>query len=334
MVAPSLYTVFRTKETLIRPLLALVSLSLASLGAIAQSFPNKPVRIVVPVPPGGGTDVVVRVLARKISDHLGQQVIVENRAGAGSSIGTDFVAKSPADGYTLLVATASTTINQTLSKNKTLDLARDFAPVVHLVLNQNLMAVHPSVPATNVREFIALAKGKPGTVTYASYGNGTSAHLIAELFKMMAGVDPVHVPHKGAAPAGNDLLGGQVNVIFADIAAILPHARVGKVRPLGVGSSTRFHGLPDVPTVAEDGVPGFEGSAFLALVAPAGTPRAAINAANAATVKALDDAEVSKRIADLAGMPMGGSPEKLGEFLRTDVAKWARVIQAGNVRAD
>jgi tripartite-type tricarboxylate transporter receptor subunit TctC len=317
-----------------RAVLALVSLSLFCAGALAQGFPNKPVRVVVPFPPGGGADVVVRVLAPKIGESLGQQVIVENRAGAGSSIGTEFVAKSPADGYTLLVATASTTINQTLSKNKSWDLARDFAPVVHLVLNQNLMAVHPSVPATNVKEFIALAKSKPGTLTYASYGNGTSAHLIAELFKMLAGVDLVHVPYKGAAPAVNDLLGGQVNVIFADIAAILPHARAGKVRPMGVGSATRFSGLPDVPTVAEAGVPGFEGSGFLALVAPAGTPRAAIDALNAATIKALGDPEASKRIADLAGIPMGGSPEKLGEFLRADVAKWARVIQAGNVKAD
>ncbi len=317
-----------------RAILALVSLSLFCAGALAQGFPGKPVRIVVPFPPGGGADVVVRVIAPKMADGLGQQVLVENRAGAGSSIGTEFVAKSPADGYTLLVATASTTINQTLSKNKAWDLARDFAPVVHLVLNQNLMAVHPSVPATNVREFIALAKAKPGTVTYASYGNGTSAHLIAELFKMMAGVDLVHVPYKGAAPAVNDLLGGQVNVIFADIAAILSHARAGKVRPLGVGSATRFSGLPDVPTVAEAGVPGFEGSGFLALVAPAGTPRAAIDALNGATEKALADADVRKRISDLAGIPMGGSPEKLGEFLRADVAKWARVIQAGNVKAD
>lgn len=317
-----------------RAILALVSLSVFCAGALAQGFPNKPVRVVVPFPPGGGADVVVRVIAPKMADALGQQVIVENRAGAGSSIGTDFVAKSPADGHTLLVATASTTINQTLSKNKTWDLARDFAPVVHLVLNQNLMAVHPSVPAANVKEFIALAKTKPGTITYASYGNGTSAHLIAELFKMMAGVDLVHVPYKGAAPAVNDLLGGQVNVIFADIAAILSHAKAGKVRPMGVGSSTRFSGLPDVPTVAEAGVPGFEGSGFLALVAPAGTPRAAIEALNAATVKALGDAEVTKRISDLAGIPMGGSPEKLGEFLRADVAKWARVIQAGNVKAD
>jgi tripartite-type tricarboxylate transporter receptor subunit TctC len=317
-----------------RPILTLLSLLACCCTALAQPFPQKPVHIVVPFPPGGGADVVVRVLSPKLSDLLGQSVVVENRAGAGSSIGTDFVAKAPADGYTLLVATASTTINQTLSRSKTWDLARDFVPVVHLVLNQNVMAVHPSVPANNVREFIALAKAKPGTITYASYGNGTSAHLIAELFKMMAGVDLLHVPYKGAAPAVNDLLGGQVNVIFADIAAILPHAKAGKARPLGVGSATRFHGLPDVPTVAESGVPGFEGSGFLGLVAPAKTPRAAVDALNAATVKALALPEVRQRIVDLAGIPQGGTPEQFGQFLRADVDKWARVIKAGNIKAD
>ena len=309
-------------------------LALAFSGAAAaQAYPSKPVRVVVGFPPGGGADVVFRVMAPKMSEFLGQQVVVENRAGAGSNIGTEAVAKSPADGYTLLVATASNTINQTLSKNRGWDF-RDFSPVVHLVFNQNLMAVHPSVPVNNVREFIALAKAKPGTVTYASYGNGTSAHLIAELFKMMAGVDLVHVPYKGAAPAVNDLIGGQVNVIFADIAAILPHAKAGKARPLGVGSRQRFEGLPDVPTVAEGGVPGFEGGGFLGLVAPAGTPRAAIDALNAAANKAMQAPEIRARVIDLAAVPVGGTPEQFGEFLRADVAKWAKVIQAGNVKAD
>ena len=302
--------------------------------AYAQGFPNKPVHVVVPFPPGGGTDVVARTVAPKMQELLGQPVVVENRAGAGGNIGTDSVAKSPADGYTLLVASAATAINNTLAKNISWDLTRDFAPVVLLVLNQSLLAVHPSVPATNVRELIALAKAKPGQLTFASYGNGSSAHLIGELFKMMAGVDLLHVPYKGAAPAVNDLLGGQVSMLFADVAAILPHAKAGKVRPLGIGSAKRLSGLPDVPTVAEAGVPGFEGGGFLGLVAPAGTPREAIGALNAAALKSLAMPEVNERLNALASPPVGESPEYFGRFLRGEIDKWARVIRAGNIKSD
>jgi tripartite-type tricarboxylate transporter receptor subunit TctC len=312
----------------------LLCLCVAFSNAHAQGFPNKPLHIVVPFPPGGGTDVVARTVAPKMQEILGQTVLVENRAGAGGNIGTDFVAKSPADGYTLLVASAATAINNTLAKNLGWDLTRDFAPVVLLVLNQSLLAVHPSVPATNVRELIALAKARPGQLTFASYGNGSSEHLIGELFKMMAGVDLLHVPYKGAAPAVNDLLGGQVNMLFADVAAILPHVKAGKVRPLGIGSAKRFGGLPDVPTIAEAGVPGFEGGGFLGLVAPAGTPRDAINALNAAALKSLAAPEVNERLNALASPPVGESPEYFARFLRGEVDKWAQVIRAGNIKAE
>jgi len=201
---------------------ALVLVSLLSVGARAQPFPDHPVKIVVPFPAGGGADVVLRVLQPKLSEYLGQPVIVENRAGAGGNIGTEAVARSPADGYTLLVATASQAINTTLSKNLTWNLTKDFVPVAFMVLNQTLLASNSSVPATNVKELIALAKSKPGSVTYASYGTGSSAHMNAELFQIMTGVQMLHVPYKGAAPAINDLIGGQVNIIFADVAAILP----------------------------------------------------------------------------------------------------------------
>ena len=314
--------------------LLLLCLFAALSSAHAQGFPGKPVHIVVPFPPGGGTDVVARTVAPKMQEILGQAVLVENRAGAGGNIGTEFVAKSAADGYTLLVASAATAINNTLAKNISWDLTRDFSPVVLLVLNQSLLAVHPSVPATNVRELIALAKAKPGQLTFASYGNGSSAHLIGELFKMMAGVDLLHVPYKGAAPAVNDLLGGQVSMLFADVAAILPHAKAGKVRPLGIGSAKRFGGLPDVPTIAEAGVPGFEGGGFLGLVAPAGTPREAINALNGAALKSLATPEVNERLNALASPPVGESPEYFGGFLRGEIDKWARVIRAGNIKSD
>jgi tripartite-type tricarboxylate transporter receptor subunit TctC len=312
----------------------LVLILLLAQQAFAQSFPTKPVRIVVPFPPGGGTDVVARTVAPKMQELLGQPVLIENRAGAGGNIGTEYVAKSPADGYTLLVASAATAINHTLAKNPGWDLNKDFAPVVLLVLNQSLLVAHPSVPVSNVRELIALAKAKPGQVTFASYGTGSSAHLIGELFKMMAGVDLLHVPYKGAAPAVNDVLGGQVNVLFADVAAILPQVKSGKVKALGIGSARRFSGLPDVPTIAESGVPGFEGGGFLGLVAPAGTPRDAIAALNAAALKSLAMPDVNERLNALASPPVGESPEYFGKFLRGEIDKWARVIRAGHITAD
>ena len=317
-----------------RSIVAVMSLAFFFSGALAQGFPGRPVRIIVPFPPGGGTDVVARTVAPRMQEILGQAMVIENRAGAGGNIGTEFVAKSPADGYTLLVASAATAINNTLAKNLSWELTKDFAPVVLLVLNQSLLAAHPSVPVSNVRELIALAKAKPGQMTFASYGNGSSAHLIGELFKMMAGVDLLHIPYKGAAPAVNDLLGGQVNILFADVAAILPHAKSGKVKALGIGSARRFAGLPEVPTIAEAGVPGFEGGGFLGLVAPAGTPREAILALNSAAVKSLAMPEVNERLSSLASPPVGESPEYFAKHLRTEIDKWARVIRAGNIKPD
>ena len=307
---------------------------LAGAGALAQGFPAKPVHIVVPFPPGGGTDVVARTVAPAMSETLGQPVVVENRAGAGGNIGTDAVAKAPPDGHTLLVASAATAINNTLAKNISWQATKDFAPVVLLVINQSLLVAHPSVAASSVKELIALAKAKPGQVTYGSYGNGSSAHLIGELFKMSAGVDLLHVPYKGAAPAVNDLLGGQVNLVFADVAAVLPHVKSGKLKPLGIGSSRRFDGLPEVPTISEAGVPGFEAGGFLGLVAPAGTPAAAVSALNTAALKSLQTPKVRESLVSLATVPMGGTPEDFGRHLRTEVDTWARVIRAGNIKVD
>jgi tripartite-type tricarboxylate transporter receptor subunit TctC len=266
-----------------------------------------------------------------MAEILGQPFVVENRAGAGGNIGTEAVAKSPADGYTLLVASASTAINTTLTPQQSPDVLRDFAPIVLMVVNNHLLAAHPSVPANNVRELLALAKAKPGSITYASYGPGSSAHLTAELFKMMAHVDLLHVPYKGAAPAVNDLLGGQVNIIFADVAALLPHIKSGTLKALGIGSPKRFEGLPDVPTIAESGVPGFEAGGFLGLVAPAGTPPAAISALNSAAQKSLAMPDVRERLMALASPPMGGTPEEFAAYMKREVDKWARVIRAAHI---
>jgi tripartite-type tricarboxylate transporter receptor subunit TctC len=310
----------------------LLPVLLASANAFGQTFPSKPVRIVVPFAPGGGADVVTRVLSPKMSEFLGQPVVVENRAGAGGNIGAEAVAKAPADGYTVLVATAAQAINHTLTRNLSWDLLKDFTPVAGMVQNQTLLAVHPSVQAANVKELIALAKRQ--RLTYASFGNGSTAHMGAELFKMMTGVDMVHVPYKGAAPAVNDLIGGQVNVIFCDIAAILTQVKAGKAKALAVGSTSRFSGLPEVPPVAEAGVPGYEMGGFLALVAPAGTPRAAVDAINAATRKTMDLPEIKQRLESLAGIPIAGTPEELGVFLKAEVEKYARIIRTANIRAD
>lgn len=315
-----------------RFLVFLVAVLLGSANVFGQTFPGKPVHVVVPFAPGGGADVVTRVLSPKMSQFLGQPVVVENRAGAGGNIGADAVARAPADGYTILVATAAQAINHTLTKNLSWDLLKDFTPVAGLVQNQTLLAVHPSVQASNVKELIALAKRE--RLTYASFGNGSTAHMGAELFKMMTGVDMVHVPYKGAAPAVNDLIGGQVNVIFCDIAAILTQVRAGKAKALAVGSTRRFSGLPEVPPVAEAGVPGYEMGGFLALIAPAGTPRAAVDAINAATRKSMDLPEIKERLEALAGIPIAGTPEQLGAYLKAEVDKYARIIRTANIRTD
>ena len=315
-------------------LAAFVAASLLSTVALAQGYPNRPVRIIVPWPPGQATDIAARMVAEKLQQALKQPFIIDNRAGAGGNIGTEAVAKSPADGYTLLVASASTAINTTLIPNLPWDLSRDFAPVVLMVVNNHLLAAHPSLRASNVQELLTLARAKPGYVTYASYGPGSSAHLTAELFKLMAGVDLLHVPYKGAAPAVNDLLGGQVNIMFADVAALLPHIKSGKLKALGIGATKRFEGLPEVPTIAESGVPGFEAGGFLGLVAPAGTPPAVINALNAAAQKSLAMPDVRERLIALASPPVGGTPEQFGQHIKREIDKWARVIRAANIKPE
>jgi tripartite-type tricarboxylate transporter receptor subunit TctC len=314
--------------------ISLAALVLLSANVLAQAFPTKPIRVIVPFPPGGGTDVVARTVTPRMAEILGQPIVVENRAGAGGNLGTDVVAKAAPDGYTLVVLSASSAINTTLVKGLSWDLMKDFSPVVLMVVNNHLLAAHPSVHASNTRELIALAKAKPGEVTFASYGNGSSAHLTAELFKMMAGVDLLHVPYKGAAPAVNDLLGGQVNVIFADVAALLPHLKSGRLKAIGIGSSRRFEGLPDVPTIMESGLPGFEAGGFLGLGAPAGTPPAVIAALNAAALKSLAMPDVRERLLALASPPMGGTPEQFGQHMKAEIDKWARVIRAGNIKPE
>ena len=319
--------------SLARPITALLLLALPALVS-AQGFPKGPVKLIVPFPPGGGSDVVARAIAPKMAEVLGQPVIIENRAGASGNIGTELVAKAPADGQTLLMASAATAIQTTLAKNLAWDLARDFAPVSLLVINQSVLVAHPSVRAASVKELLAFAKVNPGKLSFASYGNGTSAHLAGELFKLLGGVDLLHVPYKGAAPATSDVLGGQVDLLFADVAAVLPHLKAGRLKALGIGSSKRFEGLPEVPTIAEAGLAGYEGGGWLGLVVPAATPREAIAALNAAVSKSLASPEVRERLVALATIPVGNTPAYFGDFLHGEVAKWARVIRVAHVTGD
>ena len=310
-----------------------VALLIAPVVVAQAGYPNRPIRVVVPWPAGGGTDVVARMVTQRMAVVLGQPLVIDNRAGAGGNIGLDFASKAPADGYTLAVSTAGAAINHTLAKNLPFNVLKDFEPVVLLAVNQGVLVVNPAFPASSVKDFIAYAKAKPGVVTYGSNGQGSATHLWTELFKMKAGVDLVHVPYKGAAPAINDLLGGQIDAMFVDVAAALPHIRAGKMKALGIGAAARFDGLPDVPTIAEAGVPGFEARSMTGLLVPAGTPKETIGMLNMAALKALADPEVRQGLAALAVVPGGETPEFFARALRSEVDQWASVISAAKIEA-
>jgi tripartite-type tricarboxylate transporter receptor subunit TctC len=309
-------------------------LSALPLLAAAQPYPAKPLRLVVAFPPGGGADVVARAVATKMSEPLGQPVVVENRGGASGNIGTDAVAKSAPDGYTLLLGTAANVINTAGGLKLNHDFLRDFAPVVLFVKNQNVLVAHPSVPAANAKELIALARAKPGALNYGSYGNGSSSHLAGELFRQLAQVSVTHVPYKGAAPAITDLIAGQVQLVFADVAVALQHIRAGKLRAMALGSPKRFEGLADVPTFEESGLTGYEAGGFLGLMAPAGTPPAIVSRLNDAAVKSLAANDLRERLIGLGATPIGGTPAEFGVYLKAEIDKWTRVIKAGGISLD
>jgi tripartite-type tricarboxylate transporter receptor subunit TctC len=316
-----------------RWVLVLVAM-LASSVAQAQEFPTRPIRLIVPFPPGGGTDVVARVLAPRMSETLGQSVVVDNRAGAGGNIGADLVAKAPADGYTILLAASTVAVNVSLMPNLPFDPLKDFAPVVLLLMNQSVLVVNPNLPVNNVHEFIALAKSKPGALTYGSSGNGSGAHLAGEMFKIMAGVNLTHVPYKGAAPAMNDLIAGRIDAMIIDLAIAMPYVKAGKIKALAIGSAQRFDALPDLPTISESGVPGYEINGLMGFVAPSGTPAGAIQRLNEAANRSLQDPEVRQRLRALATIPMGGTPEQLDKVLRADIEKYGRVVRAAGMKVD
>ena len=303
--------------------------------ALAQSYPSRPVRLVVPFPAGGTTDILARAMAEKLSGALGQQFVVDNRPGAGGNIGSDIVAKSQPDGYTLLMGTVGThAINPSLYPKMPYDHVKDFVPVVLVAGVPNVLVVNPTVPAKTVAELIALAKEKPGTINFASSGNGTSIHLSGELFKLLAGVQIAHVPYKGSAPALTDLIGGQVQIMFDNLPSALPHIKGGKLRALAVTSSKRAPALPDLPTIAESGVAGFEASSWFGILAPAATPRDIVQRINAEANKALHAPDMREKLLAQGAEAVGNSPEFFADSIRTETVKWAKVVKDSGARVD
>ncbi|HWP86299.1 MAG TPA: tripartite tricarboxylate transporter substrate binding protein [Burkholderiales bacterium] len=303
--------------------------------ACAQPYPVKPVRLVVTYTAGGPADIAARALAQKLAEMWGQQVVVDNRAGAGGIIGTELVAKAAPDGYTLLHGTAAgLIINPLLVKKLPYDTFRDFAPVSMVVIVPQLLVTHPALPATTLKELIALAKARPGALNYASVGIGSPNHLGMELLKSMAGIDMVHVPYKGATPAMADLIAGQVQLAFNGMASVLPQIASGKMKAIAIGSARRSPAAPDVPTVAEAGLPGFEYVAWNGNFAPAGTPAALVNRLSADIRKALAAPDVVQRLASLGSEPGGNTPAEFAAYVKADHARWARVVQAVGLKAE
>ena len=307
---------------------------LSPAAAQAQDYPSRPVKIVVPFGAGGPADVYSRVLAQHLSEALKQPFVVEDRPGAGSIIGTDAVAKSPPDGYTLLAMSNTHTTNESLIANKPFQLMRDFVPVAGINYSDLVMVVHPSVPAKDLKEFIAYAKSKPGELNYASSGAGTPYHMAGELFKAMSGTNLVHVPHKASGEMRNSVIGGHVQMTFDAITTMASNVKAGQVRALGTSAAKRSTVLPDVPTIAEAGVPGYESTIWLGIMAPAGTPKAIVDKLNAEINKAISRADVKEAWDKQGAVPLVMTPAEFDAYLRKDIEKWANVVKAAGIKAD
>jgi len=307
---------------------------LLPLAASAQNWPTRPVRIIVPFAAGGSADVFARYLAQRLPEYLGQPVVVEDRPGAGAVIGTDAVAKSPADGYTLLLMSNTHTVNETLVANKPYNLLRDFVAVAPLNSADLVLAAHPSLPANNVRELIQLAKERPGRINYASSGTGTPYHMAGELFKAMSGTYLVHIPYRGSSGARTDLLGGQVQLMFDATTTMVELVKSGKVKAIATTGKQRSSVLPDVPTVSESGVPGYEAVIWLGVLAPKGTPQAVVTRLHEAITKIASTPEVQKAWAAQGATAMTMSPQEFDKYIHEDIAKWAKVINSAHIKAD
>ena len=303
--------------------------------ALAQAFPTKPITIVVPFSAGGTTDILARLVGQYLSTELGQPVVVDNKAGAGGNIGGQFAAKAPADGYTLFMGTVGThAINAALYKKMPFDHLKDFAPLSRVANVPNLLVANPKQPFSTVPEMIAYAKANPGKINFGSPGNGASPHLSGELFKSMAKVDLTHIPYKGSAPAVTDLLGNQIAIMFDNMPSVIPHVRSGKLRAIAITTAKRSPELPDVPTIAEAGVPGYEAMSWFGMFAPAGTPAPVLAKISGALAKVLANPEVKKKIIDQGGEPVNETPAQFGAFIRSETTKWAKVVKESGASLD
>jgi tripartite-type tricarboxylate transporter receptor subunit TctC len=322
-------------STLLRVSALLFAVLLAAGPAGAQQYPARPIRMLVGFPPGGGTDIVGRIVAHKLSEYLGQQIIVENRGGATGMVAADLAAKAPPDGYTVMMAhIAAVSILPSLYHKMSYDPARDFAPITLVAIGPNLLVVHPSVPAKSVKELIALAKARPGQLHFASPGNGSVQHLSAELFKLQARVDMLHVPYKGSGQSIVDLIAGHVQLNFDSVPPVLGFVRQGRLRALAVTSAKRSTLLPEIPTVNESGVPGFDMGTWWGLVAPAAVSKDVIAKLHGEAVKVLSLPDVREKLANVGAEPGGNTPDQFGAFIRSETAKYARIVKEANIKID
>jgi tripartite-type tricarboxylate transporter receptor subunit TctC len=306
-----------------------------ALSAFAQTYPSKPVRLVVPFPPGGAVDYYARAVQGRLAETLGQPIVIDNRVGAGGMVGADLVAKAAPDGYTLLIGNiASLAMNVGVYPKMTYDPVKDFTPIIRTVAVNYVMAVHTSVPAQSVAQFIAYAKANPGKLSYGSAGSGSAPHLATELFKQRTGIDVLHVPFKGGGPMVTDLLGGQVKMLISDQANLLPHVKAGRLRALGVGTLTRSPAYPELPTIAESGLPGFEARAWQGVVGPAGLPANTANLLNAAFGRVMAMPDVHQRLLEGGLDPIAGTRQEFGEFIRAEIAKWSKVAKDVGARVE
>jgi tripartite-type tricarboxylate transporter receptor subunit TctC len=307
----------------------------ASPASGQQGYPSKPIRMVLPYPPGGGSDTIGRPLAQKLTESLGQQVVVENRGGANGNIGMEHAARAAPDGYTIVLAlTAQLAVNPGLYARVPYDPVKDFAPITLLGTGTYILVVHPSLPVKSVKQLVALAKAQPGQIAYSSSGNGSGGHLAAELLNSMAGIKMLHVPYKGGGPALMDLIAGQVQVLFSTQLASWPHIQSGRIRALAVSTARRPASIPDLPTVAEAGLPGYDAGVWYGILAPAGTPREIIARLNAELVRALNLPDYRKFLLSNGIEPIGSPPEQLGQYIKTELVKWAKVVKDAGVRVD